>query len=494
MSKANIIGLAALLAGIAALASIGSHSVTATSLAREERQDEPAAKINPAAPKRDDTPVTLPATVSHLSLKVTFPKAAIQAQLEKAIPKEFPVDEDRGFRTYGKLTRGALTVTIDPVTRRISATAGVSGKVQVEKRIEIRILGQRIVSRPSVGIDVSGNVTASVSPVVGPKWDVNPQLDLSPSLNRAAARTPFGDVEITGLVRGAVGRSLNGAKANVEAKLKEALNLRARCEQLWKQIASVQKLSDAPTTWAVIVPRRARTASFQHTRDAIVADVGLDLEVRVVAQPQAPPIERPPLPDLKAGGNPSDDFELTLPVDVSHEAVNLLLKEQLKKSPMKLPNDASLTVTDASIEPYEKGIVLVVDFHAAEGPAGRSAAGRLYVTGEAILDEVRDELRVRNLAFTTDTLDSLKEDAEWLRQADPIKPMSEAAVIKLGDEIKKAKQEANEQLARLKDRLSKDFEVNLTVTELHVSRLAFAGKRVFAVVTAKGKMSAVLKP
>jgi len=116
------------------------------------------------------------------------------------------------------------------------------------------------------------------------------------------------------------------------------------------------------------------------------------------------------------------------------------------------------------------------------------------VTGDAVLDAANDELCLRNLAFTTDTQEALDQDADWLGQADPLRPMSDAAVINLGDALAEAKKGANEQLAALKTRLSKDFAVEMAVTDLHIGRLAFASDRVFAVITARGKMSAVLNP
>ena len=87
------------------------------------------------------------------------------------------------------------------------------------------------------------------------------------------------------------------------------------------------------------------------------------------------------------------------------------------------------------------------------------------MTGDAVLDAATDELRLRNLAFTTDTKEALDQDADWLGQADPLRPMSDAVVIKLGDALAQAKKAANEQLATLKTQLSKDFAVDMAVTQ-----------------------------
>ena len=172
-------------------------------------------------------------------------------------------------------------------------------------------------------------------------------------------------------MRGVIGGILNVARGPIEAKLREVLNLRSRSERLWNQIASVQKLSDNPTTWMQIIPRQARAAQFQYTPDAILAGLGLDLETRVFVQDQAPPVVNTPLADLEIGGNLSDAFDLSLPVEVSHEAINQQLRAQLTKGPMSLPNDASFTITDASISSYKTGVVLAVDFRACRARRSR---------------------------------------------------------------------------------------------------------------------------
>ena len=66
--------------------------------------------------------------------------------------------------------------------------------------------------------------------------------------------------------------------------------------------------------------------------------------------------------------------------------------------------------------------------------------------------------------------------------------------LPLGDALEQVRQKANEELAALKRQLPREFAVDMAVTELHVDRLAVDANRYLAVVTARGKMSAVLKP
>jgi hypothetical protein len=446
------------------------------------------AKIAPTPPKGADAAVTFPATTSHLSLTVTFPKAAIQSQLdnEKVIPKSFHFDVTDGVRAYGAPGRGPVEVTIDPAAKRLSASTRVSGRVQVEKRI----LG----ATPNVGIDVSGRVTASASPLLNPKWEVDPRLDLTAHLERAVAKTFAFDVDVTGLVRGAVENSFQGAKGPLTAKLKEELDLRKRFEKLWDQIGGAHKLSDTPPTWVQITPGKARFGEFCYTADAITAGLALDLEARVFVQELKPDVgKKPPLPELLVGEKLGNDFHLSLPVELSHDTVNRQLKAQLTKTPLKLRNGAAFTITDASISSYKDRILLALDFRAEQG-ASNTASGRMYVTGDAMLTADGSKLRLSKLAFTTDTKEALDREADWLGQADPLAPVTDAAEIELADALAQAKKVANEQLSRLKTKFSKELAVTIEVTALRVDRLVFSKDRTFAAVTATGKASAELKP
>jgi hypothetical protein len=88
--------------------------------------------------------------MSHLSLAASFPRTAIAAQLENAIPRSFHSDVNSGgVRAYGTLSREAVTVVNDVANKRVSATTRVSGRVQVEKRVVIHALGHLMIKTHS---------------------------------------------------------------------------------------------------------------------------------------------------------------------------------------------------------------------------------------------------------------------------------------------------------------------------------------------------------
>ena len=461
---------------------------------RAGADDSEPVKITPAPPKGADSPDRFPTTTSRLALAATFPKEAIAAQLEAAIPREFHFDTTSdGWRVFGTPSRGAITVEIDAAGERVTASTRVSGRVQVEKRIRVNLLVGEINKVASVGIDVSGTIKTAMSPLISPDWDVNPRLELSTDVERAVAKTFLGDIDITGHVRGPVANALGGARGDAEARLKQVLNLRPRCEQLWGQINGVHKLSDSPPTWLRITPRQAAFGRFRYKGDSIESGLALDLLAQASVQDSPPRVVPVPLPPLHIGADLGDEFVLSLPVEIPHAMVNRQLKAELMKNPFNLPGNASLDVTDAALSSRGNRVLLAIDFR-AKGEASQSASGRLYLVSVPVLDAAKDLIRLTELKLTAETRSALEKDADWIAQAEFVDSVDKSAAIELGGALKDAKAKANKELAALRTELAKEFAVNMSVTDLHVDRLSFGKDRTFAVVTAKGKMSAVLRP
>jgi hypothetical protein len=442
--------------------------------------------VSPPPPTGITAPYSVAATTSHLSLVVAFPNAAIAAQLESGVPKSYQIDVNSdGVRAYGTLSRGVITVVNDVAAKKVSASTSVGGRVQVEKKI--------LLVNASVGIDVSGTISASLAPEIAPNWMINPRFDLSAQVNRAVAKTALGDIDVTGHVQGPVRNALTGVKGAAEAKVKEVLDVRKHVERLWNEMNSVHKLADNPPTWLRITPRQAMFGQFHYTKDSIDSGLALDLETHVFLQDAPPELLKSPLSDLRITGTLSSEFELSIPVEVSYSVINQQLKAALTKNPVDLSQNASVAITDATMTPHGDGILLTIDFSGKKGWF-KSASGRLYIVGAPIFDVGKSELCVDRLEFTAETKSLLVKTVDWLAHATLLERMKSAAVVKLDSELAKAKTTANEELDKLKSKLPKEVGANVSVTELSIDRLAHAQDRAFAVVKAKGKMSAQLRP
>jgi Domain of unknown function (DUF4403) len=426
--------------------------------------------------------IVLPAATSHLSAPVSFQTSAIAAVLEAAIPKTFPFDSKNGARAFGSPSRGPVTVSTDVAKKRVAVATPVSGRVQVEKTVVVRV---------SVGIDVSGSITASFSPVIGSDWTIRPQLELSVHVNNAVAKTAVGDIGVTGLVQGGVNKALNGIKPRVEEALAKALHVRPKAENLWNKIHDAYRLAENPPTWLRITPQNVTFANFRYTQNSIESGLALALETHVFLQDTKPEVAKTPLPNLEILDQLSDEFNLSIPVEVSYALIDEEVRKQLSKGPVNLPDNAWVQITGATLQPYGDGVLLTVDFKGKKGLM-RSASGRLYVVGIPMFDAAKSELRVDKLKYTAETESLLLRNVEWLAHSSLLDAMKKAAVVNLKSEMAKATEKANQQLEKFKRQLPKEVGANVAVTGIGIDRLAFAKDKAFAVVNVKGKMSASL--
>jgi hypothetical protein len=439
--------------------------------------------LPPQPPKAAVAQLTLPASTSHLAVPVSFPTKAIATVFETTIPKSFPFDSKNGARAYGSPSRGPITVKNDVSAKRVIVSTHVSGRVQVEKKVIVNV---------SVGIDVSADINASFSPMISRDWKINPQLQLSVHVNRAVAKTAVGDIDITARVQGPVSDALNRSKSGIENGLASRLNVRTGAEGVWNKINGVHRLAEDPPTWLRITPRRVTFANFRYTQDAIESGLALDLETHIFLQSAAPELLKAPLPDLNVADALSDDFELSIPIEVSYAVINDQLKAQLSKAPFNLPDNAWVEITGATVDAYGDGLLLTADFRGKKGWI-KSASGRLYIVGVPRLDPAKAEMRVEKIEYTAETKNFLLKNVEWLAHSKLLDAMKAAAALNLSGEMEKAKAKANERLNKLKSQLPKEVEANLSVTELRIDRLAFGKETGFVIVHAKGIMSARLQ-
>ncbi len=155
--------------------------------------------------------------------------------------------------------------------------------------------------------------------------------------------------------------------------------------------------------------------------------------------------------------------------------------------------NAWVAITAATIGPYGDGVLLALDFRGKRG-AFHSVSGRLYVVGIPVFDAENAELRVDKLEYTAATESVLLKSAEWLTHSRLLDAFRAAAIVKLGGELEEATRKAKEQMHQLQNKLPKEIAANVTLEKLSIERIAFEPERVFAIVQAKGRMSAQLKP
>jgi hypothetical protein len=228
-----------------------------------------------------------------------------------------------------------------------------------------------------------------------------------------------------------------------------------------------------------------------YTAESIDTGVTLALETHIFVQEQPPEVLTAARPTVVMAERVSDEFHVSLPVDVCYDEINKQLKSRLEKKTLKLADNGWVTVRDATLQPYGDGLLLTVDFNGKRS-GFRSASGRLYIVGVPVFDPTKAELRVDQLEYTAATQSLLVGTLDWLAHPQLLHELKTACVINLDAEAKKATVKANEQLDRLKAQLPSEIGARIAVNEVAIERLVFGKERALAVITAKGNMSACL--
>jgi len=440
------------------------------------------------APQRPKEPVAanpIPETTCNLSLPVKLPKAAVVAQLEKAIPRSFPFDSQGDARVYGNPSRGAISVEVKPAEKRVELSMPLGGRIQVEKKV--------LFLNVSVGIDAQGKINASVAPVAAKDWSIDPHLGLSVHVENAVAKTAIGDIGVTGPAQDGVNKALEPIRNSASQKLAEQLKFRGDVEPVWKKLHAVHQIAREPATWIQITPQSAAFQQFGYHPDGLDAGLALTLHAHVLVQPESPPVSKVAgLPDLSIVDRVPEGFELAIPVEISFDAINNELKKQLSKETFHLPEvDAWVKITSAELQPFGEKLLLVVDFQGKQGWF-HSAKGRLYIEGLPEFDSNRLELRVKQLEYALDTAKAI-ETLDWLVHARLLELLSGAAVVPLSNELPKVKDKAQSQIKELKKKLPPEIGADIDVNKLTLDGIHVRQKSVFGIIQAKGKMSAQLQ-
>lgn len=446
-------------------------------------------RIVPGVPAAAPSPQEFPADRSTISVGLVLPLETIRKKLEEVLPQSVPFDSTSDARVFGRLTRGLVTVRIDG--DRIAAAMPIGGRVQVEKKIAV--------VNTSVGIDVSGTITAWIDPTLTRDWEIAPHLNIVTKLNQAVAKTPLGDLDVTGLVTGEVAKLAGQTGPQAEAELAKVLGLRPQIEAQWNKLNDSFLVAAAPKTWLRFTPRQARGFQFEVVKEGVSTRLGLECELQLFVQEEKPARLDAPLPPLEivpASTVLGDQVELALPVVVPYDVLNREATQALAKEPISLPEaKAAVAVSDVKFVPHGDGLLMIVEFSGKQGTLG-AVSGTLYLTGRPQYDEATQQFRVAELAYDVDTKNLLLKTADWLLHEKFLEQLRAVAVVNLAGELARAKDAGNQALDALKKQLPRGVVLDAEIVNVDLrpdSLRPFQGA-VVGVFYVEGRMSVTLGP
>lgn len=447
--------------------------------------------IEPPPPQGAAPDAPRPTAMSNLGAPASFSIAAIRDIIATPLTDARNLKGKKGDNPSVDLDlhAGNISTHNDTTQGRFFVDVPISGHVQVEGRIAGVHYGQ--------GLDATGVIHASTSPLFHEDWTIDPRVTIAVSVPNAVAhvRIPLlgdHDVGVSGLVEGKINDTIGQHIGEINAAISQAIGLKAKADELWNSMNRVIQVSKDPPTWIPITPRAVAVKKLHYTLQEIETGIQLSLETNAYLTANAPPKQVSVLPKLKVVDDMPNNCSLTLPIQVSYDIINSQLKEAIGKEMIKLPDvDAWMRFTGCSIQSYGSGVLLKIYFKGRQGWL-KSVSGYVYVTGIPHFDPAKSRFSCDHLDYTAET-SSLLKSVGWLAKPLIREKLQQACIVDLGPELKALTDKANQELAELKKGLPSQVDLNVKVGDLKITDLLFAKDFAFVNVQAVGTMSGSLK-
>jgi hypothetical protein len=280
-------------------------------------------------------------TPSKISASIEFGLAAIDAALERKIPKRLATFDDAGRSCWNRRILG----------RNVNIDCSYEGTIDRTGPVSLRADGGKLdAAMPLLG-EVSGQgigrfarllhgtgegammVYASARPRLRPDWSVS--LDMSegfrwqqpPTLQILGFR-----INLSKYVEPKIRAQLSRVQGDV-ARNVAALNIRAKAASAWQQAFATVQLVDAPPVWLQTTPQ---SIAFSGVRaEGKVLEGALEMAGTTsttigVAPPANPPM---PLPALGDEVSTPGRFEIIVPVTIDYAAIRQKLQDAMAADP-----------------------------------------------------------------------------------------------------------------------------------------------------------------
>jgi hypothetical protein len=344
---------------------------------------------------------SLATTPSKISAGIEFGLAAIDAALERRIPRRLATFEDDGRSCWNRRILG----------RDVNIDCSYEGTIDRTGAVSLRAEGGRLnAAMPLMG-EVSGQgigrfarllhgtgegalmVYASAQPRLRPDWSVS--LDMSegfrwqepPTLQILGFR-----INLSKYVEPKIRAQLSRVQGDV-ARNVAALNIKAKAASAWQQAFANVQILDQPAIWLQTTPQ---TIAFSGVRaEGRVLEGSLEIAgTTATTIGAAPPANPPtPLPALGSDVSAPGRFAIIVPVTIDYAAIRQKLQDAMAADAAGGPNLNGFDI-------YPSAGKLVVGLRV--GAPSSDAGDWVYLTATPKADDATGMLQFPDLAFQGD--------------------------------------------------------------------------------------------
>ncbi len=268
----------------------------------------------------------------------------------------------------------------------------------------------------------------------------------------------------------------------IDAKVNDAVQLRARVAPLWQHAFAPVLVSKEFSAWLQLTPQRVVMSPLVAVNNRIQMSVGVisGAAITVGPQPAAPPAR--PLPPVQLLPNFDRQFHIQLATDIHFaDLVTALNPVLLDKT---FGDDRKITVKGFSLKGEDGRLVITLTSPGAFD-------GELTVLAKPVYDPQKNTLTFEDVDFDTRNAGWLVSTGSWLFSStirNTIKTKLDAAVV---DELEKARQKASASLASV--HVADHVTLAGSVAALSLGEAQVLNDRLSVAVVAQGETGVTLK-
>ena len=373
-------------------------------------------------------------TLSQLAVTFEATYGELQALGDRKLPRRL---EGKDRVTQGSLTGEVrYTVTREGALKVRPEGGGIA--LEVPLAFKARFSGGAGGLGLPFSAEADGSLTATLvtRPVLNPDWTVStrPVVRLAwrkaPGIHVLGARLTF---------QGLADRFLNdwveSKKARLDPILNENLKLKQRAEKVWKDLGKPLKIGEEPPLWLVVRPERFRASALETGPGGVKLSAGLDARITALAGAiPVLPLAYPSLPPLATGGPLDGAFRVILPATVHYAFINGLIAQNWSGRDVDLPMGGKVHLERFGVGGSGDRFVITAEV-TGTGSEGRSAQGRMQLSGKPVYDPATRTLRVTGLTADPGTVRAVSAQAAWLLEGPWIQALGDSLVFPVGERL-----------------------------------------------------------
>lgn len=330
--------------------------------------------------------------------------------------------------------------------------------------------------------DFEFNVNFKSTFAISNKWEA---ITTTTLVNYEFITTPkvkVGPIEIpvTSHVKKALDAKAPEIMKALDNSIKEKIEIKKYIVQAWNAAMQPYLVSEKYRTWLKVSPVELQMTPISIKNNIVNANIGLKAYTETVTGNKPNVIAVNNIPDLTIVTKITDDFQVGVMSEISHNEAVKFAKDTLVGQKFEFQNGKYMvTVTDIDIYGNENQLIIKT------GLSG-SLEGTIYFKGIPYYDEKSRSIRLNNFDYDLKTKSLLANAANWLLGGKLSKTMQESLEIPVGSNIDDIKKQIQANLD--KNELRKGIILQGNINDLKPDKVYLTPNSIIARVMATGKV------